>query len=114
MNVSSALAVVPLPATPTYSATKAAVHSFSDSLRVQLAGSGAQVIEVAPPGVRTTLFGQQDSEQALPLEEFLDETLALLSADPDGKELVVERAKFVRYAAASGIYDEVLAMLSGV
>ncbi|MFI9809585.1 hypothetical protein ACIHEJ_35550 [Streptomyces sp. NPDC052301] len=41
--------------------------AFSDSLRVQLAGSGVQVIEVAPPGVRTALFGQQDSEQAMPL-----------------------------------------------
>ncbi|MFE2098843.1 hypothetical protein [Streptomyces sp. NPDC059468] len=50
----------------------------------------------------------------MPLEECLDETLALLSADPDGKELVVERAKFVRDAAASGTYDDVLALLSGV
>ncbi|GGY96324.1 hypothetical protein GCM10010300_45500 [Streptomyces olivaceoviridis] len=87
MKVSSALAFVPLPATPTYSATKAAVHSFSHSLRGHLAGSGVRAIEVAPPGVRTTLFDQQDS--AMPLEEFLDETLALLPADPDGKELVV-------------------------
>lgn len=114
MNVSSALAFVPLPATPTYSATKAAMHSFSDSLRVQLADSGVQVIEVAPPGVRTTLFGQEDSEQAMPLEEFLDETLALLTADPDSRELVVERAKFVRNAEVSGTYLEVLALLSGV
>lgn len=113
MNVTSALAFVPLPAAPTYSATKAAAHSFTDSLRVQLADSGVQVIEVAPPGVRTTLFGQAYSEEAMPLDEFLDETLALLEADPGARELVVERAKFVRAAEATGSYDDVLALLSG-
>ncbi|WP_316770708.1 SDR family NAD(P)-dependent oxidoreductase [Streptomyces sasae] len=60
---------VPLPTTPTYNATKAALHSFSESLRVQLAGAdaGVQVIGVAPPGVRTTLLGQQDDESSMPL-----------------------------------------------
>ncbi len=116
MNVTSALAFVPLPITPTYNATKAALHSFSESLRVQLAGADApvQVIEVAPPGVRTTLLGQQDDENAMPLDEFLTETLALLREKPDAKELVVERARFVRDAEANGMYDNVLAMLSGV
>jgi uncharacterized oxidoreductase len=113
LNVTSALGFVPLPATPTYSATKAALHSFSESLRVQLAGTPVQVIEVAPPGVRTGLMGQQDSEQAMPLDEFLTEALALLAADPDAKEIVVEGAKFARNAEATGTYDQVLAMLSG-
>ncbi|MER5429137.1 SDR family NAD(P)-dependent oxidoreductase, partial [Streptomyces sp. NPDC002588] len=116
MNVTSALAFVPMPGTPTYNATKAALHSFSESLRVQLAGAGAgvQVIEVAPPGVRTTLLGQQDSERSMPLDDFLTETLDLLREQPDAKELVVERARFVRDAEANGSYDQVLAMLSGV
>ncbi|WP_328687812.1 SDR family NAD(P)-dependent oxidoreductase [Streptomyces phaeochromogenes] len=116
MNITSALAFVPLPITPTYNATKAALRSFSESLRVQLdgAGAGVQVIESAPPGVRTTLLGQQDSPNAMPLDEFLDETLGLLRENPDAKELVVERAKFVRYAEANGAYDQALAMLSGV
>jgi len=116
MNVTSALAFVPLPITPTYNATKAALHSFSESLRVQLAqaDAGVQVIEVAPPGVRTTLLGQQDDENAMPLEDFLTETLTLLREKPDAKELVVERARFVRDAEANGSYDNVLAMLSGV
>lgn len=115
MNVTSALAFVPLPATPTYNATKAALHSFSESLRVQLAGadSGVQVVEVAPPGVRTTLLDQQDNENSMPLDDFLDETLALLRDQPDAKELVVERARFVRDAEANGTYDDVLARLSG-
>ncbi|MGX9888728.1 SDR family oxidoreductase [Streptomyces sp. NPDC002276] len=116
VNVTSALAFVPLPITPTYNATKAALHSFSESLRVQLAqaGAGVQVIEVAPPGVRTTLLGQQDDENSMPLDEFLDETLGILRDQPDAKELVVERARFVRDAEANGSYDNVLAFLSGV
>ncbi|WP_326762254.1 SDR family oxidoreductase [Streptomyces phaeochromogenes] len=114
MNVTSALAFVPLPITPTYNATKAALHSFSESLRVQLTDSTVQVIEVAPPGVRTTLLGQQDDENAMPLDDFLDETLTLLRDRPDAREIVVERAKFVRHAEANGTYDDVLTMLAGV
>ncbi|MGW3943050.1 SDR family oxidoreductase [Streptomyces phaeochromogenes] len=114
MNVTSAPAFVPLPITPTYNATKAALHSFSESLRVQLTDSAVQVIEVAPPGVRTTLLGQQDDENAMPLGDFLDETLTLLRDRPDAREIVVERAKFVRHAEANGTYDDVLTMLAGV
>ncbi|MER5226318.1 SDR family oxidoreductase [Streptomyces flaveus] len=115
VNVTSALAFVPLPFTPTYSATKAALHSFSESLRIQLASAdaGVQVIEVVPPAVRTTLMGQQDNEQSMPLDDFLTEVLGLLREKPDAKELVVERARFLRDAQANGSYDEVLAMLSG-
>lgn len=113
-NVTSSLAFVPFPITPTYNATKAALHSFSESLRIQLAGAdaGVQVIEVIPPSVRTTLLGQQDDDQAMPLDDFLTETLDLLREDPEAKELVVERAKFLRDAPANGSYDNVLAMLS--
>jgi short-subunit dehydrogenase involved in D-alanine esterification of teichoic acids len=115
MNVTSALAFVPYPSTPTYSATKAALHSFSESLRIQLAGAdaGVQVIEVVPPGVRTTLMGQENSEQSMPLEDFLTEALDLLREKPDAKELVVEHARFIRDAVANGSYDNILAMISG-
>ncbi len=64
MNVSSGLAFVPLPFTPTYNATKAAVHSFTESLRVQLAGTPVQVLELVPPAVRTTLMGQRAGDAA--------------------------------------------------
>ena len=113
INVSSGLAFVPLPITPTYNATKAAIHSFTEALRVQVAGTAIQVIELIPPAVRTTLMGQQDSEQAMPLEEFLTETMALLRTRPDAKEILVENVKFLRSAATDGTYDSVLAMLSG-
>lgn len=114
INVSSALAFVPLPSALTYNATKAAVHSFSESLRVQLGETPVRVIEIAPPGVRTTMFGQENDERAMPLDDFLDETLALLHGEPTPKEIIVERAKFVRYAEATGNYDNVLGMLSSV
>jgi short-subunit dehydrogenase involved in D-alanine esterification of teichoic acids len=113
INVSSALAFVPLPATPTYSATKAAVHSFTQSLRVQLEDSSVEVIELAPPGVRTTLLGQENDEHAMPLDEFLNEIFELLEITPTPRELVVERAKPLRLAEANGDHDEILNMLAG-
>ncbi|MCL6701531.1 SDR family oxidoreductase [Pseudomonas sp. T1.Ur] len=113
VNVSSALAFVPLPATPTYSATKAAVHSFTQSLRVQLEASPIEVIELAPPGVRTRLLGQENDEHAMPLDEFLDELFELLETSPTPRELIVERAKPLRFAEASGSHEDVLNMLAG-
>lgn len=112
LNVSSALAFVPFPATPTYSATKAALHSFTEGLRVQLADTSVQVIEVVPPGVRTTLLGQQQDENAMPLEDFLSEVMSLLKATPKAREIVVERAKPIRDAAANGAYGNLLTMFS--
>lgn len=114
LNVTSALAFVPFPATPTYNATKAALHSFTESLRVQLADTSVQVTEIAPPGVRTTLLGQEQDENAMPLEDFLSEAMTLLQANPKAKEIVVERAKFLRYAEANGEYGNMLAMLSTI
>jgi short-subunit dehydrogenase involved in D-alanine esterification of teichoic acids len=112
INVSSGLAFVPLPSTPTYNASKAAVHSFTESLRIQLADTPVQVIELVPPAVRTTLMGQQDNEHAMPLEDFLTEAVNLLHAHPDAEEILVENVKFLRHATANGTYDDVLAMLS--
>ena len=56
VNVSSGLAFIPYTISPVYSATKAAIHSFTQTLRVQLAGTGVTVIELAPPPVETPLF----------------------------------------------------------
>ncbi|MNE35780.1 NADP-dependent 3-hydroxy acid dehydrogenase YdfG [compost metagenome] len=112
INVSSSLAFVPFPIAMTYSATKAAVHAFTEGLRVQLADTSVRVIELAPPGVQTTLFGQESDEHAMPLEDFLNETLDLLHAEPAPNEIIVERAKFLRTAEATGNYDNALEMLS--
>jgi uncharacterized oxidoreductase len=113
MTVSSGLAFVPLPAAPTYSACKAAIHAFTESLRVQLADTSVQVLELVPPAVRTELFGQSESEQAMPLEDFLSETMQLIETQPDAAEILVERVGFLRDAVANGSYPQVLAALSG-
>ncbi|MBF4594876.1 SDR family NAD(P)-dependent oxidoreductase [Curtobacterium flaccumfaciens] len=116
VNVSSSLAFVPFPSTPTYSATKAALHSFSESLRVQLskAETGIQVIEIVPPGVRTELMDQQESEHAMPLEDYLTEVMGLLADNPHADEVVVERALPMRRAALDGSYNDMLTMFSNM
>lgn len=113
MTVTSGLAYVPLPITPTYNATKAAVHSYTESLRVQLSDSKVHVVELVPPAVRTALMNQQESEIAMPLEDFLDEVMSLLEADPAAGQILVERVKWQRNAVAEGRYAEVLGVLSG-
>ena len=112
MNVSSGLAFVPLPVTPTYNATKAAIHSYTQSLRVQLADTSVQVLELAPPAVQTALMGQTDDERAMPLDEFLDEVMNLIASNPDADEILVDRVKFLRFAESEGRFDDVLALLS--
>ncbi len=113
ITVSSGLAFVPLAATPSYSATKAAIHSFTQALRVQLADTPIQVLELVPPAVQTELTpGQQDSPTAMPLEEFLDETMSILREQPNADEILVERVGFLRFAEANGTHAQVLGMLA--
>lgn len=114
MTVSSGLAFVPLAATPTYCATKAAIHSWSQSLRVQLAGSGVGVIELAPPAVQTALMpGHDTSPHAMPLAEFTAEVMAILEANPDGAEIIVENCRPLRAAQDDAAHDAVFARLNG-
>jgi uncharacterized oxidoreductase len=63
VNISSGLAFIPMPISPVYCATKAAIHSFTQSLRVQLNGTGVTVIELVPPGVETPLFRGEFAEE---------------------------------------------------
>lgn len=111
MTVSSGLAFVPLTRTPTYSATKAAIHSWSQSLREQLAGTSVEVIEIAPPAVQTELMPGHDSDpNAMPLDAYIAETMALLERGET--EVLVERVGFLRGAEARGDYDAVFAALN--
>lgn len=111
-TVSSGLAFVPLAATPTYSATKAAIHSYSQSLRHQLRDTAVEVIEIAPPAVATDLMpGHAESPHSMPLAEYIAETMAQLEAN--APENLVERVKFLRFAEARGDYGEVFKALNG-
>jgi len=104
LNVSSGLAFLPLAITPTYSATKAAIHSFSDSLRYQLKGTNVDVVEIAPPYVQTELMGEQQASDpnAMPLAEFIDEVMSILESQPDAHEVLVKRVHPLRFAAEQG------------
>lgn len=114
VNVTSGLAFVPFPKAPTYSATKAALHSYTQALRVQLKGK-VEVIELAPPGVQTDLTpGQATREGYQPLDEFADEIIELLKADPGAPEILVERVKPLRFAEREGQHDAALARLAAV
>lgn len=113
INVSSGPAFVPLPMTPTYCATKAAIYSFAQSLRVQLADTGVQVIELVPPGVQTDLMGQAARGQGMPLKAFLTEVMDLLRDHAGADEVCVQDVLPMRNAEAEGRYDDVLAMMSG-
>ncbi|WP_350280604.1 SDR family NAD(P)-dependent oxidoreductase [Kribbella sp. HUAS MG21] len=114
LTVSSGLASVPLTITPTYSATKAAIHSYTQSLRIQLADTPIQVIEVVPPAVRTTLLNQENDEHAMPLDEYADETIQLLQDTPDADEILVDRVHFLRHAERENRYEQVLSALNSV
>ncbi|WP_245808101.1 SDR family oxidoreductase [Deinococcus hopiensis] len=115
LTVSSGLAFLPLAATPTYSATKAAIHSYSQSLRHQLRDTKVQVIELAPPYVQTELMGAQQASDpnAMPLAEYIEETMHLLETQPDAHEILVERVKPLRFAEVSGSYEAVFAGMNG-
>lgn len=106
LTVSSGLAFLPKAGTPTYCATKAAIHSYTQSLRYQLKDTAIQVLEIVPPYVQTELMGpgQAKDPNAMPLQDFIDETLSILRNSPQATEILVERVKPLRFAEAGADY----------
>lgn len=94
VNVSSVLGFVPMAVSAVYSSTKAALHSYTMSLRYKLRGSAVKVLEIAPPWVQTDLLGSNDEPRAMPLAAFIEETIVVLGSDAE--EVLVENAKFMR------------------
>lgn len=108
MTVSSGLAFVPMAPTPTYCATKAAIHSYTQSLRYQLKDTTTEVLELIPPYVATELMnGGTVDPRAMPLDKFLAEVMEILKTQPETKEICVENVKRLRFAAESGNYDRI-------
>jgi uncharacterized oxidoreductase len=107
MTVSSGLAFVPMTMTPTYCATKAAIHSYTQSLRYQLNQTSVQVLELIPPYVQTELMGarQAKDSNAMPLADFITETMSILKNSPDATEIRVERVNRLRFAERSDSYE---------
>ena len=104
MTVSSGLAFVPLALTPTYCATKAAIHSYTQSLRYQLKETNVQVVELIPPYVQTHLMGERQANdaRAMPLAEFIAEVMSILQTQPDATEVKVGRVQAQRTAGEGG------------
>jgi len=104
MTVSSGLGFVPLAMTPTYSATKAAIHSYTQSLRYQLKGTSVSIIELVPPYVQTELMGsrQLHDPAAMPLGQFIAEVMGILKSQPSVTEILVKRVHPLRFAASEG------------
>lgn len=101
VNVSSVLGFVPLAWSAIYSSTKAAIHSYSLSLRYALRGTSVRVLELIPPWVQTDLLGRANSKdpRAMPLDDFIAETMVLLATDVE--EIVVDQARSLRDHAGS-------------
>lgn len=117
MTVSSGLAFIPLTATPTYCATKAAIHSWTQSLRYQLRDTHIDVLELIPPYVQTELQGRRQAtdSRAMPLADFIAEVMEILRTQPDVKEILVQRVYGLRFAAEKGqaAYDEFFRNMNG-
>jgi uncharacterized oxidoreductase len=112
INLSSGLASVPLVSAPTYSATKAAIHSYTLSLREQLKGQ-VEVIELIPPGVQTDLTPDQSTREGyMPLDEYIEEVMRLFAIQPTPPEIAVERVKFLRNAEAENRFAQTFAALN--
>src|SRR5262245_1671657 len=100
INNSSVLGFVPLALAAVYSSTKAAMHSYTLSLRYKLKGTPVKVLEIAPPWVQTDMLSSNNEPRAMPLAEFIAETMQVLGTDAD--EVLVERAKPLRNNVGPG------------
>jgi uncharacterized oxidoreductase len=107
VNVSSGLAFLPLTLTPTYCATKAAIHSYSLSLRYQLRNTATEVIELVPPYVATDLMSGRSDPRAMPLDKFIAEVMNIWKSQPTPTEICVENVKRLRFAEASGHFESI-------
>jgi len=109
VTVSSGIGFLPFPVMPTYAASKAGVHAYSEALRAQLDGTGVEVSELVPPAVATAPEHKQHNPHALDLAEFATEVMDLLRTEPTPHEILVKGVMMHRWAERDGTYDELVA-----
>ncbi len=107
INVSSGLAFLPLAITPTYCATKAAIHSYTLSLRHQLRHTSVEVLELIPPYVQTELMDGAHDSRAMPLAQYIAEVMEIFKTQPTPSEICVENVKRLRHAAENRAFDQI-------
>ena len=112
ITVTSGIGFLPFPVMPTYAASKAGVHAYSEALRAQLDGTGVEVSELVPPAVATVPEHRQINPRALGLAEFATEVMDLLKTDPTPHEILVQGVLMHRWAERDGTYDELVAQRS--
>jgi uncharacterized oxidoreductase len=112
VTVTSGIGFLPFPLMPTYAASKAGVHAYSEALRAQLDGTGVEVAELVPPAVAVTPEAKQINPRALDLDDFATEVMDLLQADPTPHEILVKGVLMHRWAERDGTYGELVAQRS--
>ncbi|MEX3106128.1 MULTISPECIES: SDR family oxidoreductase [unclassified Streptomyces] len=111
VTVTSGIAFLPFPPMPSYAASKAGVHAYSEALRAQLDGTGVGVVELVPPAVATA--GQEKvNPHALPLDDFATEVMHLLAQEPTPHEILVQGVLMHRWAERDGTYADLVAQRS--
>ena len=112
VTVTSGIGFLPFPPMPTYAASKAAIHAYSEALRAQLDGTGVEVAELVPPAVALTPEHEARNPRALKLDAFVAEVMALLQETPTPREILVEGVRMHRWAERDGTYAELVAQRS--
>ncbi|MEN3536829.1 SDR family NAD(P)-dependent oxidoreductase [Microbispora sp. ZYX-F-249] len=112
ITVTSGIGFLPFPVMPTYAASKAGVHAYSEALRAQLDGTGIEVAELVPPAVATTPEQVRRNPRALDLTAFVTEVMDLLQITPTPHEILVEGVLMHRWAERDGTYADLVAQRS--
>lgn len=112
VTVTSGIAFLPFPPMPTYAASKAGVHAYSEALRAQLEGTGVEVTELVPPAVATAPEHKELNPRALDLADFATEVMELLQQEPTPHEILVKGVQMHRWAERDGTYAELVAQRS--
>jgi short-subunit dehydrogenase involved in D-alanine esterification of teichoic acids len=112
-TVSSGLAHTPLGITPSYNGSKAFIHLFSETIRLQLASTSVTVVELCAPALRTELMpGGSQVEGFYPLEDYIEDTWKILTRQPDVTEVVIDRVKPLRFSEVENRYAATVEMLN--